>query len=78
MLSDIQVNKVECVVQENKFTKPGVAENIRKFYRVNAVKTFTYSRPFHRGERVKDNEFATLWVEKTTLNTEYELPGELC
>uniref|UniRef100_A0A6A7FSL4 Dedicator of cytokinesis protein 1 isoform X2 n=2 Tax=Hirondellea gigas TaxID=1518452 RepID=A0A6A7FSL4_9CRUS len=73
----IQINKVECVVEPSKFTEPGVAEAIRRFYRVNHIRQFHYSRPFHRGDRVKDNEFATLCVEKTTLHIQYSLPGIL-
>ncbi|KAA0188812.1 hypothetical protein HAZT_HAZT001525 [Hyalella azteca] len=73
----IQVNKVDCVVTENKFTSPGVSQHIRKFYLHNMVRKFMYSRPYHEGIRIKDNEFATLCVERTTLTLTYDLPGIL-
>jgi hypothetical protein len=41
------------------------------------VKTFTFSRPFHRGKKDKDLEFKTLWLEKNTLKTNSKLPSTL-
>ncbi|CAL4230656.1 unnamed protein product, partial [Meganyctiphanes norvegica] len=74
----LQINKVDCVMAENhKFSSPKVSESIQSYYRVNHVKTFTYSRPFHRGQKDSSNEFATLCMEKTILHTSYELPGIL-
>ncbi|XP_076042771.1 dedicator of cytokinesis protein 1-like isoform X4 [Oratosquilla oratoria] len=73
----IQINKVHCQMMETRFSSPNVAEQIQRYYRANRVKTFTYSRPFHRGQKDPTNEFATLCVEKTVLHTSYELPGIL-
>lgn len=75
----MQINKVECIPDHSNdvISRPGVTESIRKFYCSNNVSRFTYSRPFHQGERDKDNEFATLCVEKTTLTTSKALPGIL-
>ncbi|RXG50805.1 Dedicator of cytokinesis protein 1 [Armadillidium vulgare] len=73
----IQINKVDCLVENSPFTYPHIGERIRQYYQVNHVDTFTYSRPFHRGQKDPDNEFATLWTEKTVLKTNYALPGVL-
>ncbi|XP_063852697.1 dedicator of cytokinesis protein 1-like isoform X3 [Scylla paramamosain] len=74
----LQISKVDCVVDENViFAGASVSEQITSYYRANHVRTFTYSRPFHRGTRDPDNEFATLCIEKTTLEITYSLPGIL-
>ncbi|KAB7505734.1 Dedicator of cytokinesis protein 1 [Armadillidium nasatum] len=72
----IQINKVDCLVENSPFTYPHIGERIRQYYQVNHVDTFTYSRPFHRGQKDPDNEFATLWTEKTVLKTNYALQFE--
>ncbi|XP_042238025.1 dedicator of cytokinesis protein 1-like isoform X2 [Homarus americanus] len=73
----LQISKVDCAVQGQKLLSTAVAEQIRSYYRANHVKVFTYSRPFHRGQKDPTNEFATLCIEKTTLTTSYSLPGIL-
>ncbi|XP_068248219.1 dedicator of cytokinesis protein 2 isoform X7 [Palaemon carinicauda] len=73
----IQISKVDCVMHENPFPSVNVSEQIERYYRANRVKVFTYSRPFHRGQKDPTNEFATLCIEKTTLYTSYSLPGIL-
>lgn len=73
---DIQINKVDCVVQKSKLTSNQIAERIQQYYKVNHIDTFSYSRPFHRGPKDPENEFATLWTEKTTLKTVRSLPGD--
>lgn len=52
------------------------------FSRVNDVQKFRFSRPFHRRMSAdegicEENEFATLWLERTVLVTSYPLPGIL-
>ncbi|MEE6479058.1 hypothetical protein FKM82_012113 [Ascaphus truei] len=54
-----------------------VPEQILSYYRYNEVQSFSYSRPFRRGEKDPDNEFATMWIERTTFSTAYKLPGIL-
>ncbi|KAM4747063.1 dedicator of cytokinesis protein 5 isoform 2-T2 [Rhinophrynus dorsalis] len=54
-----------------------VPEQILSYYRCNEVQNFSYSRPFRRGEKDPDNEFATMWIERTTFTTAYKLPGIL-
>jgi len=59
------------------FSGKNVNESIVKFYKVNDVKKFQYSRPFHREPRDPDNEFASLWKARTVVTTEHSLPGIL-
>lgn len=59
------------------FSGKHVNESIIKFYRVNEVKKFHYSRPFHREPRDPDNEFASLWKARSVLTIEHPLPGIL-
>uniref|UniRef100_A0A8D2LI46 Dedicator of cytokinesis 5 n=1 Tax=Varanus komodoensis TaxID=61221 RepID=A0A8D2LI46_VARKO len=47
------------------------------FYRSNEVQQFQYSRPFRKGEKDLENEFATMWIERTTYTTAYMFPGTL-
>ncbi|XP_059499832.1 dedicator of cytokinesis protein 5-like isoform X3 [Stegostoma tigrinum] len=54
-----------------------VPEQILNFYRVNEVQQFQYSRPFRKGEKDPENEFATMWIERTTYTTMYKFPGIL-
>lgn len=47
-------------------------------YRVNDVQKFRFSRKFNRTEEgCEENEFATMWIERTVLVTSYPLPGIL-
>ncbi len=43
---------------------------------VNEVSQFMYSRPFKRAtsRHEEENEFASLWVERTLLRTAYQAP----
>lgn len=47
------------------------------FYLVNDVRKFIFDRPLHRGPVDRENEFKSLWIERTTLTTEAKLPGIL-
>ena len=38
---------------------------------------FTHDRPFHKGELDPDNEFVSLWIERTTYTSSAEFPGIL-
>uniref|UniRef100_H3BYF8 DOCKER domain-containing protein n=1 Tax=Tetraodon nigroviridis TaxID=99883 RepID=H3BYF8_TETNG len=60
-----------------KFQNKHVSEQIVSFYTVNEVHKFQYSKPVKRGERESDNEFANMWIERTTYTTAYKLPGIL-
>uniref|UniRef100_A0A8C6NQL1 Dedicator of cytokinesis 3 n=1 Tax=Nothobranchius furzeri TaxID=105023 RepID=A0A8C6NQL1_NOTFU len=52
-----------------------VPDRIKSFYRVNNVRHFRYDRPFHKGPKDRDNEFKSLWIERTTLILTHPLPG---
>uniref|UniRef100_A0A6Q2Y601 Dedicator of cytokinesis 3 n=1 Tax=Esox lucius TaxID=8010 RepID=A0A6Q2Y601_ESOLU len=52
-----------------------VPERIKSFYRINNVTRFHYDRPFHKGPKDRDNEFRSLWIERTTLILARPLPG---
>ncbi|XP_073911286.1 dedicator of cytokinesis protein 5 isoform X1 [Castor canadensis] len=54
-----------------------VPEQILNYYRANEVQQFRYSRPFRKGEKDPDNEFATMWIERSTYTTAYTFPGIL-
>ncbi|XP_065556971.1 dedicator of cytokinesis protein 1-like isoform X2 [Artemia franciscana] len=74
----LQINKVDPVMEEKeRLSGKPIAEPILRYYRSNDVSKFTFSRPFHRGVKDKENEFATLWLERTVLATTYPLPGIL-
>ncbi|XP_062418433.1 dedicator of cytokinesis protein 5 isoform X1 [Pungitius pungitius] len=60
-----------------QFKDKGVPEQILNYYRTNEVDQFKYSRPFRKGEKDPDNEFATMWIERTTYITAYRFPGIL-
>uniref|UniRef100_A0A7N8YHP3 Dedicator of cytokinesis 5 n=1 Tax=Mastacembelus armatus TaxID=205130 RepID=A0A7N8YHP3_9TELE len=61
----------------HRFKDKGVPEQILNYYRTNEVDQFQYSRPFRKGEKDPDNEFATMWIERTTYITAYRFPGIL-
>ncbi|XP_035392220.1 dedicator of cytokinesis protein 3-like isoform X4 [Electrophorus electricus] len=52
-----------------------VPERIKSFYRINNVSRFHYDRPFHKGPKDRENEFRSLWIERTTLILCRPLPG---
>ncbi|GAB6029592.1 hypothetical protein CHUAL_005335 [Chamberlinius hualienensis] len=60
-----------------EFSNRDVPEKILQFYMVNDVKTFQFDRPVHKGVVDKENEFKSLWIERTTLVTASTLPGIL-
>uniref|UniRef100_A0A8B9GUZ8 Dedicator of cytokinesis 2 n=1 Tax=Astyanax mexicanus TaxID=7994 RepID=A0A8B9GUZ8_ASTMX len=53
-----------------------VPDQIINFYKSNYVQKFQYSRPVRKGKVDPDNEFS-MWIERTTFNTAYKLPGIL-
>ncbi|XP_075869291.1 dedicator of cytokinesis protein 3-like [Nelusetta ayraudi] len=52
-----------------------VPDRIKSFYRVNNLRRFRHDRPFHKGAKDRDNEFKSLWIERTTLTLSHPLPG---
>uniref|UniRef100_A0A1B6BYQ6 Dedicator of cytokinesis protein 3 n=1 Tax=Clastoptera arizonana TaxID=38151 RepID=A0A1B6BYQ6_9HEMI len=51
--------------------------HVTKFYQVNHVCRFRLDRPVHKPPIDKDNEFKSLWLERTTLVISNPLPGIL-
>ncbi|XP_071494855.1 dedicator of cytokinesis protein 1-like [Diadema antillarum] len=62
---------------KKEFRGKNISEQILSYYSVNEVQKFTYSRPFHKEQKDRDNEFKTMWIERTHFSTEYKLPGIL-
>jgi dedicator of cytokinesis protein 3 len=54
-----------------------VPDKIAKFYKVNDVTKFKHDRPVHKGTVDKNNEFKTLWIERTILEINTPLPNIL-
>ncbi|KAG5836573.1 hypothetical protein ANANG_G00256770 [Anguilla anguilla] len=54
-----------------------VPDRIKSFYRVNNVRRFRCRpMPFHlKGPKDRENEFKSLWIERTTLILTHPLPG---
>ncbi|XP_041854443.1 dedicator of cytokinesis protein 5 isoform X2 [Melanotaenia boesemani] len=82
-ISNSPAQNIQCFTVKPVFTVPrqfkdkGVPEQILNYYRTNKVDQFQYSRPFRKGEKDPDNEFATMWIERTTYITAYRFPGIL-
>ncbi|XP_053976094.1 dedicator of cytokinesis protein 1 isoform X2 [Hylaeus volcanicus] len=87
----VQINKVDPLMDEKRHRlsgKPITAEAVLRYHRVNDVQRFRFSRPapkkdlisamINSGDKEKDNnEFASLWLERTVLVTSHPLPGIL-
>ncbi|QQP35522.1 Dedicator of cytokinesis protein 1like [Caligus rogercresseyi] len=65
----IQINK-------RKFQGKKIRQQILDYYRVNEVNKFMYSRPYMK-DKNRDNEFASLWVDRTVMYTKEMFPGVL-
>ncbi|XP_052772351.1 dedicator of cytokinesis protein 1-like isoform X4 [Mya arenaria] len=71
----LQVNAVTPVMELNpKFDKADISEKILKYYQVNVVRMFTFSRRIDEG----GSNIMNIWQEKTNLITGSTLPGILC
>ncbi|XP_074109684.1 dedicator of cytokinesis spg isoform X2 [Cotesia typhae] len=75
----IQICNVKPIPEEGSLacTVGEIPERVVGFYLVNDVRKFTFDRPLHRGPVDRENEFKSLWIERTTLTTEAKLPGIL-
>ncbi|KAM9236926.1 dedicator of cytokinesis protein 2-like [Leptosomus discolor] len=60
-----------------RFKDRSIPEQITNFYKANHIQKFSYSRPFKKGPKDPDNEFANMWIKRTTFVTAYPLPGIL-
>lgn len=52
-------------------------KNIARFYEVNDITRFVFDRPVHKEPIDKENEFKSLWLERTVFKIEFPLPGIL-
>ncbi|XP_045764992.1 dedicator of cytokinesis protein 3 isoform X2 [Maniola jurtina] len=72
----IQICNVKPVTSRRTWPS-GAPEQVKRFYACNDVDTFLCDRPLQKPPIDKDNEFKSLWIERTTLVTENTLPGIL-
>lgn len=65
--------------QNKRFSGKPISEQILRYYKVNDVQKFQFSRPYYKKDpgSENDNEFASLWLERTIMTTTYPLPGIL-
>lgn len=74
----LQINKVDPIMEQKaEFANRAIHHQILKYYKVNEVHRFSFSRPFRKKENDAENEFANLWIERTTLVTANPFPGIL-
>ena len=65
----LQINAVDPVMEERpSFVNKIIHPQILNHFKANEVHTFCYSRPYHKSKD-KENEFASLWIERTVLQT---------
>ncbi|KAJ7424852.1 hypothetical protein WISP_26324 [Willisornis vidua] len=77
-IPDIQCFTVQPVLEEQpRFKNKAVPDQIINFYKSNNVQRFHYSRPVRKGSVDPENEFASMWIERTSFVTAYKLPGIL-
>lgn len=74
----IQICSVKPIPKAREdFLGQAVPEQVLSFYKVNDVCEFQFDRPFHRPQKDDSNEFKTLHLERTILQTTSPLPGIL-
>jgi len=74
----IQIFSVKPVAEPKKeFEEREVPEKILAYYLTNHVRSFVFDRPIHKGPLDKENEFKSLWIERSTLTISSTLPGIL-
>lgn len=55
-----------------------VDEKIIKYYNLNEISEFTFSRLTIKASNNAANEFASMWIERSEFRTAFPLPGILC
>lgn len=68
--------EVDAKFIEDKFKGRPIPEAAKAFYENNHISTFTYSRPFRKGEKT-GNESETLWTANYRLQSEIAMPSLL-
>ncbi|CAG2177256.1 unnamed protein product, partial [Oppiella nova] len=66
--------KNECNIGTGSSQIPDTALN---YYSTNCVRKFIYDRPVQRAPFDPNNEFKSLWIERTCCQIEHQLPGVL-
>ncbi|KAH9503217.1 Dedicator of cytokinesis protein 1 [Bulinus truncatus] len=68
----LQINAVTPVMDlKERFQNRNISEQILKYYRVNEVQQFTFSRRKEEGS----SDVTNMWLERTYIKTSYSLPG---
>ncbi|XP_015793034.1 dedicator of cytokinesis protein 2 [Tetranychus urticae] len=74
----LQIKTVDPVVElKERFRGKLLHPHIITFYEGNQVQKFSLSRIFKRESYWGESEFASRWVERTIMKTQYPLPGIL-
>lgn len=77
LLSIFRVDAVMGDGAKSLFSSTIVDEKIMKYYQMNEINTFVFSRPIIK-DKSNVNEFASMWIERTQFRTSFPLPGILC
>ena len=74
-----QISTVRPISDKNmlKNATAVVPEKISRFYEANDVIKFQHDRPIHKGAVDKNNEFKSLWIERTFIEIASPLPNIL-
>eukprot|EP00800_Vazella_pourtalesii_P012913 TRINITY_DN3023_c0_g1_i4.p1 TRINITY_DN3023_c0_g1~~TRINITY_DN3023_c0_g1_i4.p1 ORF type:complete len:841 (-),score=170.33 TRINITY_DN3023_c0_g1_i4:233-2755(-) len=74
----LQMSAVDPTPQEFFLFKDKIVpEKVYEYYKGNSVNTFIYNKAYHVGKKDKANEFASMWIERTSFITRDEFPGIL-
>ena len=74
----LQIYAVDPTPQEFFLFKDKIVpEKVYEYFKGNSVNTFIYNKAYHVGKKDKDNEFASMWIERTNFITREEFPGIL-
>lgn len=74
-----QISTVRPIIDENhlKNATNVVPDKIARYYEVNDVTKFQHDRPIHKETVDKNNEFKSLWIERTFIEIAEPLPNIL-
>ena len=63
--------------EKPEFQDKNISPQILKYYKLNEVSRFLEDKPYHKGQKDKENEIKTLWLERKIVRTRDSLPGML-
>lgn len=74
-----QISTVRPISDKNRLSNATnvVPDKIARYYEVNDVIKFQHDRPIHKGTVDKNNEFKSLWIERTFIEIAEPLPNIL-